>query len=243
VRPSDVPALIAALRGATRLEATDAEGHPIGVVSLRGAAAAMLYMDEAQHRLDTGTALIRRGPRPASAVPPPPTLPVVAATAIARSGAITLPPDRVTALRRETGCTIEEVGAPDEVETVPLDAAHTLVLLACGTGAYNLSSVVMIARRDGARIAIAPARFDYAGNRDAAGRVILVNAEWDWETGLLREFPRGRGLGDCGERSRYAWDGARFRLVFREEMGECRGALDFIATWRARITRPAPDGN
>jgi hypothetical protein len=201
----------------------------------------MLYMDEAQQRLDTETALVRRGSRPAAAVPPPPALPVVAAAPIAQEGAIELPPERVAALRRETGCTIDEVGGPDEVSTVPLDAESTLVLLACGTGAYNLSSVVMIARRDRARIAIAPARFDDAGNRDAAGRVILVNAEWDWETGLLKEFPRGRGLGDCGERSRYAWDGTRFRLVFREEMGECRGSIDFITTWRARVTRPAAD--
>ena len=70
-------ALIEALRTARMLELRDAGGGSLGRVSLAGASAAMLYMDEKQRRLDTVTALVRRGSRPASAVPAPPALPRV----------------------------------------------------------------------------------------------------------------------------------------------------------------------
>jgi hypothetical protein len=70
------------------------------------------------------------------------------------------------------------------------------------------------------------------------GRASLINAVWDGDRRLLTEFYRGRGLGDCGVRAAYGWDGRRFRLVQQENMEECRGAVDFITTWRTRVVRP-----
>lgn len=238
VHPADMPVLVRALRTANTLEAFDAQGRSLGTVSLRGAAAAMLFIDEAQGRLGTETALVRRGERPADAVPAAPLLPVVTAAPRSSDSPILLDDDRITALRRETGCTIDEVGGPDELEARPLAPGKTLLLLACGTGAYNLSSVVLIAEQQGARIDIVPARFDAADVEQESGQPILVNADWDGENGILHDFPRGRGLGDCGTRSRYVWDGSRFRLIHRETMGECRGSTDFITVWRARVARP-----
>jgi hypothetical protein len=238
VHPADVPELIAALRGAQWLQAVGAEGAPAGTISLRGAAAAMLYIDEAQGRLDTETALVRRGPRSADTVPQPRALPVVRAAPIYMGSSIALDDDRVAAIRRRTGCTIDEVGGPDEFSLYPLEPGKTLMLLACGTGAYNLSSIPLIVQERSGRIVADAAAFDsVAGFDDEDAPPALVNAEWDGSNGILSEFPRGRGLGDCGSRSHYAWDGARFRLVLREEMGECRGAYDFIRTWRARVER------
>ena len=49
----------------------------------------------------------------------------------------------------------------------------------------------------------------------------------------IADFAKGRGLGDCGERSRYGWDGRRFRLLHREVMGECRGSTTYVTIWRA----------
>jgi hypothetical protein len=46
---------------------------------------------------------------------------------------------------------------------------------------------------------------------------------------------KGRGIGDCGGSQHYVWDGTEFRLVAVEEMGECRGVVDFISVWRARV--------
>lgn len=238
VHPADVPELIDAMREGRRLRAVGPDGAALGAVSLEGARAAMLYIDEAQRRLDTETALVRRGPRGADAVPPPPALPVVRAAPRAGYERIEIDTPTQQRMRRELGCEINDVGGPDLIETSPLEPGKTLALLSCGTGAYNLSSVALIVQRQGSRIVYAPAEFDMVTGFDEGEQPRLVNGEWNGEDGLLMEFPRGRGLGDCGSRSSYAWDGARFRLVLREEMGECRGAYDFIRTWRARVERP-----
>jgi len=64
---------------------------------------------------------------------------------------------------------------------------------------------------------------------------MLINASWDPDRRLLQEYAKGRGLGDCGSRADYAWDGTSFRLVHQEEMGECRGSLYYIPTWNVTV--------
>lgn len=56
-------------------------------ISLSGVAASLLWIDERQGRLGTTTALIRKGPRPAAAVPAAAAMPrVVPAPAVSQSG-------------------------------------------------------------------------------------------------------------------------------------------------------------
>jgi hypothetical protein len=71
------------------------------------------------------------------------------------------------------------------------------------------------------------------GDEDA----LAYNADWNARDGTLDMFMKGRGLGDCGTRQRFAWDGARFRLVAQAQMDECRGSIDWIPTWQARTVR------
>ncbi|HYW16111.1 MAG TPA: DUF1176 domain-containing protein [Allosphingosinicella sp.] len=233
VAPADTAAAIAALRSAARLQLHGADGKPLGTISLKGASAALLYMDERQRRASTPTALVRRGARPAAAPPPP--LPVVTAPPVSRARPVVLSPASLEALRKKHGCTLDEVGGPEEAEVATLTAGETLLLLACGSGAYNVSFVPFVVRRGG-RAEIAP--FDHRpGWWAEEGKPILVNATWDKARGLLTSFSKGRGLGDCGTDSEYAWDGRAFRLVEQAEMDECRGSTDYITTWRARLVR------
>jgi hypothetical protein len=138
VAPAQVPTVLAALRSARRIKLLDRDGAALGTVSLAGASAALLYMDEGQQRTGTVTALVRPGARSASAVPAPPALPVVHA-ARPSGTPIALGPARIAALRKAHGCTIDEVGGPDEAEAFAIAPGRTLVLLACGSGAYNVS--------------------------------------------------------------------------------------------------------
>ena len=62
---------------------------------------------------------------------------------------------------------------------------------------------------------------------------MLSNARWDATTGLLHHFDRGRGIGDCGTRQAWAWDGARYRLVRAERIEECRGATEWPVVYAA----------
>jgi hypothetical protein len=238
VHPADVAALLTALRAGRELRMVGANGTDLGAVSLAGLSASLLYFDEAQRRLDTQTALVRRGPRPASAVPAPPALPEVRLPARPTEFGPEVDAARIAALRREAGCTLDEVGGPDEVSQSPLEPGKGLILLACGSGAYNVTWIPYVATRSpNGRINLALARFDHptGGIAEEGSRPELTNAQWIPGERLLREVPLGRGLGDCGSRSAYAWDGTRFRLVEQSEMAECRGALDYITTWRARV--------
>lgn len=236
VATADTAAMIAVLRSASRVELQSAEGKPLGAVSLKGASAALLYMDEKQRRTGTATALVRPGTRPAAGPPPP--LPVVTAPAPRSARPLALTTAGLAALRRKHGCTLGEVGGPEEAETAALGPAETLLLLACGSGAYNVSYVPFVLRRGPGGVAAALAAFDLAEPwwKDE-GKPILINAAWDKERGLLTSFSRGRGLGDCGTNAAYAWDGRAFRLVEQAEMAECRGSRDYITTWRARVVR------
>jgi hypothetical protein len=116
-----------------------------------------------------------------------------------------------------------------DIETARLDARHSLVLAShpCGNGAYNFSYTAFVVDEAGrAR----PAAFDVGADAD-----VLVNAGWDKAARRLTSFSKGRGLGDCGVGQSFAWDGTRFRLVHEEVMGECRGSMDYITTWRAVV--------
>ena len=228
-------ALLEALRSGIEMDVRGADGASLGRISMRGASAAMLYMDETQHRLDTVSALVRVGERSANAIPAPPALPEVRLPPAATDRAISIPAAMVRELRRQNECTIDEVGGPENVDTVAIETGKTLVLLSCGSGAYNFSSGPLIAQRRGGRIVTTIAPFDRQWAIETDGRPTLINATWDAETRTLREYSLGRGIGDCGTHAEYAWDGSRFRLVRQEEMGECRGSLDYITTWRAEV--------
>jgi hypothetical protein len=228
-------ALLAALRTGTRLEALGAGGKSLGAISLAGATAALLYMDDRQQRVGTVTALARPGPKPASAVPPPPPPPEIDAPPASAKPARKMPLTVAAALRKKA-C---DSGDPDTgwtAETYRLDATHTLALIPdhCDSGAYNAASLLYVAADGGGW---QPVVFDTDRAKDDQDAPLEYNVDWNPKAGLLEMFMKGRGLGDCGTRRSYAWDGARFRLTFQAQMDECRGSIDWIPTWRAKPVR------
>lgn len=68
--------LVAALRNGARLRVAESD-RQVATFSLAGTAAALLWIDERQHRVGTASALVRMGGKPASTVPPVPALPLV----------------------------------------------------------------------------------------------------------------------------------------------------------------------
>lgn len=223
-------ALAAALANGATVALGDGRTPPVASASLKGLAAAMLWMDERQGRIGTVGALRRPGTRPDATVVAP-TLPLV--TIPPRGSA----PPRTLSVAAATAAIGKDAAECDYAVTrvVPkayrLDAGHTLVLVdhPCGNGAYNLYTSVFVLDAAGRR---RRAAFDMPVSM---GETDLVTGGWDAKARRLSSYARGRGIGDCGIQQSYAWDGARFRLVEQTEMNECRGSTDYIPTWRARV--------
>jgi hypothetical protein len=236
VAAADQPALLTAMKAAKKLELIDTGGKPVVTYSLAGLSAALLYMDDKQKRVGTVTALVRKGARPASAVPPPPALPAIVSPATPKLAPRTLSPVQVGQVLKPLGCDAEGESTFGPPEHHRLDAATTLALVPwpCMNGAYNLFAyAVLIDQRGHTR----PASFEVGGGMSDDNDNSLVNADWDAATRRLRSYAKGRGLGDCGTVSTFVWDGTRFRLAEQTQMGECRGSVDYITTWRATVRR------
>ena len=225
--------IIAAMVDGTDLR-VGSEVDVTGMASLKGSAAALRFIDAEQGRAGGVTAAVAKGTKPASAVPAPPALPKIGFVRPAGAAAPFTPAMR-KALDKSSECgAVYEGGTGPwpEAEVRALGAGKTLVLLPCGSGAYNFSTEPYILA-PGAQPVLA--KFDSPPGFTEAddGRPSLVNASFDAKTGRLDSYSKGRGLGDCGSMEGYVWDGAMFRLVEARSMPECRGSVNWLTTWRA----------
>ncbi len=203
--------------------------------SLSGSAAALRYIDARQGRAGTSTALIATGPLGPVAVRAAPATPAIRRAPLPEGPAPSaLWRDELTALGKFTGCAEEMRDASEPPELHRLSKTETLILVPCGSGAYNATSIPVIATGPIGRRAFRYAAFDYQpGWGEDKARPDLVNAGWTPATLRLDSFAKGRGIGDCGTSAAYVWDGTRFRLIEQAAMGECRGAWHWITTWTA----------
>ncbi len=213
-------------------------------ISLNGAMATLLYMDDRQHRIGTVTALVRPGDKAASTIPGPPAEPVVR---IVKPGKAKSPdflkPMWARLKKNDKSCVQDEDDSDaDEPsgETDALDATHALVMINCpGPGAYNQDNEFWLVTRGDLAHAKAVAFDDYdddTGKLKPGASEALTNAAYDPKTGLITHFAKGRGIADCGATGSYGWDGQFFRLVGASSMGGCRGVNweQWPQSWRAR---------
>lgn len=233
-KPEAVAALLDALRKAKTLNIlrTDPKGGTVSDpvesnLSMAGAVAALLWIDEQQKRLGTTTAFIRRGDKPASAVPQPPALPVVTA-AKANAAPLDKPLPKPIETKGQTLCGEGE----DEAkfgEAKRLNGKLILYAFSCPSlsGAYNTANAYLIAPEDAPQTARTPDFILPPNQKHNDKDTLLVNADFDAATATLTTFSKGRGLGDCGTETEWIWDGKAFRVVSYRNMPYCRGvALD-----------------
>ncbi|MBB3932633.1 hypothetical protein GGR25_003691 [Kaistia hirudinis] len=225
---ADVPAILALLRkdDILALSVDKSSGGPLAAtLSLDGASATLLWLDDQQKRLGTVTALAKKGRKPATAVPPVPPLPVIHAAAPTAEVPQTLPA-AVLDLAKNGDC----ADSMDAIEPIVADlgGGRRLYGALCGAGAYNFAAQFWMTRNGGApetaRFILPPA---LASNDDEGGGLeeqgILINPFFDEKTMTLVAFAKGRGIGDCGEAQEWVWDGEAFQLSHMSAMGECEG--------------------
>ncbi len=228
---ADAAKIVAAMIAGVDLRVGD-ETSVMGMVSLKGSSAALRFIDAEQGRVGTVTATVAKGSKPASAAPAPPALPRVNIVRPAGAAAAFTPAMRA-ALDKASDCGSVYEGGEGELpkaEVVALGGGKTLVLLPCGSGAYNYSTEPYILAA-GAKPVLA--KFDVTPGMATEGPPSLVNATFDAKTGELASYAKGRGLGDCGSGETYVWDGAMFRLIEARSMIECRGSVNWLTVWRA----------
>lgn len=242
---ADAVAFVAGLPNARAL--TLGAGGVTSSLSVSGSSAALLWVDERQGRLDTVTALVRKGARPASAVPAAPSLPVVlAAAAVSQqgfdhygsgdaSGETRLPPlpAAVAAMPDARSC------HADVADSEYLSTAFTVARLAadtelwgvpCFAGAYNMGYRYFTTGVGGTN----PQPVSFPTSEGSTFDV--VNGAYDPATRILDAFEKGRGLGDCGTASTWVWTGRAFALKTEQHMEECWGMVSdhWPTTWRSR---------
>lgn len=246
-----VAPLIESLRKATTIDIIriDPPGKTsetqISKVSLNGAVAALLWIDEQQNRLGTTTAMIRRGNKPESSIPPQPKAPrIVAAKGLKDAAADRKSPERdVAAMKRKA---VRQCGEGDEgelEEASALSADTFLYPIRCpgSSGAYNFGYTFLIAKAgqpQAARVAKFRWPTKIGGRQQEGGSVdFLTNPDFSNIDMTMRSFSKGRGIGDCGEEERWIYDGTSFRLGELRNMPHCRGvpAVDWPTLYRADV--------
>jgi hypothetical protein len=210
--------LIQAIAHARSAELVDNNGKLVSALSVRGASAALRWLDNRQRRAGTVTALVALGDRPASAVPPPPPLPRIIQPPTSKALPRQLRSKDVQEIRKLADNDCE----PDarEVAMYRLDAHHTLGIVACTMGPYWSQSVIVVLDEAGQwRPAVIeqPELFDKEG--DASQAYFLTSANYLEKERLLTTCEKARAMDDCDLSASWAWDGKQFRLASYQSGG------------------------
>jgi hypothetical protein len=191
----DVRAVIDAMKAGKAMEVRYQGG--LGTFSLTvplsGVTASLLYLDEAQDRLQRVDALQAKGDRPAATEAPVRDITTYAdipegirSDFQEESGACYVDADQLT---RNGGF---EAG---------LDGDTKLLGLPCGaSGAYNQSFALYVVDKDG----VTAIDFPVMAEKGPSLQSSAFNLDYDPVAKTLTSFYKGRGLGDCG--FYYVWD-------------------------------------
>lgn len=212
-------------RAATRR----ADGSMHGIVSTSGLVAAMRFMDEAQERQGTVTAIYAKGERPASAVPPVPRRPQVR---VVRGAEEPIPASYdYTALNTKRAAHCELFGAKASNPPIlrfRLANGQKLWAVPCGSNPHYEQRLWLIEQSEG--------RFEvFRLPRPEQGRAaelpILPNSDFNPDAGQITSYSGGM----CGWRRRWAWTGAAFEMIDSIEMPTCLDIApsQWLQTYRA----------
>ncbi len=192
-------------------------------ISLRGAEAALAWMDEIQMRSGTVTALAARGGAPAESIPPPPALPVAHAAHPWSPPPAALDPSEEARQKGVELCGEDETA---EGRMEPLSEGLVLHIYHCRleSGAYNALFALWVSAPDSVADGWEPELlWPEVEAGDGGLSPLISNVRFDPEALRLSTVYKSRGFGDCGEAAEHVWDGEAFRLVALRLMEPCRG--------------------
>lgn len=171
--------------------------------SLNGLTAALLWIDEQQGRLGSE--------RVADAAP-------IGLTPVSNDYPANVPPELLRLHAESLDCEpFEVLPHANAIITAETENGH-LYFLPCTAGAYNFLYTVW--RESNGYFS--PLLFaEYSDPLGWSGTSLLVNPEFDAQTGVLTSFYKGRGIGDCGSFGRWQWTGYNFRMLEYAYKDDC----------------------
>lgn len=202
-------------------------------VSLDGASAALLKMDDLQGRVGTPGALVRKGTKSESSVLPALSAPVLRAARLDRAR----PGDKrlLAAILKAIGkrdCSRNE-DDPDRMERSlhRLSGGKVAVLIQCGQGAYQSASDVWIANGKAPYAPVPAVLPDVEGKHGNS----ISNGGFD--EGQLSSYDKWWATIECGVSSTWLWTAQGFQLLDATQATMCRGFPEGIAlrTWTANL--------
>ncbi|HEX8614114.1 MAG TPA: DUF1176 domain-containing protein [Telluria sp.] len=202
-------------------------------VSLNGASAALLKMDDIQGRVGTPSALVCKGRKSESSVLPVLPAPVLRAARLDRPrlGDKRLLAAILKAIGKRDCSRGEE--DPDRMERSldRLSGGKVLVMIQCGQGRYQSASDVWIAN-DKPPFAPVPAVLP-----SDEGRTGNYVANGGFNDGQLGSYDKWRATVECGMSSSWLWTAQGFKLLTATRASLCRGFPEGIAlrTWTADL--------
>lgn len=189
-----------------------ANGGKKWTLSLAGLNAVLLKMDEAQGRLGTPGALVRKGAKPESSVLPPVPIPVlnVVKPPKARPGDDMLAARIFPSLDLNDAlaqCNNQDKVSAKSIEVHRLNDRKVLLSLGCGVGAYNYATLLWLAND---KPPYAPVSLE-------------ANGEFDDKDASVTSSMKGRGIGDCWSTETWHFNGKDFVSTGATGDGMCRG--------------------
>lgn len=176
--------------------------------SLSGLTAALLWIDEQQHRI---------GSERVTSVPPYGLTP----TGAEQDTTAQVPIDLLDRRRADLECRLlEQISNGRDFESADLGEGHTLYILPCDSFAYNFSSQVYVFDGDEYRQQYFA---DFSQSTGWTGTPVLFLPGYDPTTKTLTSFYKGRGIGDCGTSGTWLWTGSMFEMTEYRSKDECDG--------------------
>ncbi|MCS3472710.1 hypothetical protein M2401_006475 [Pseudomonas sp. JUb42] len=227
-------ALIDELRNGTRLSMTNKDDE--GSTSLDGFSASLLLVDAVQERVGTQGALLKRGNKPDSSVPPAPLAPQLAPFIKARALSEAEQKRIGDAVLKATRADWDADHDADENPSVTVDALNdstVLVIIQTSCAAYNCSYALYQTSAANPEKAELLDVDEFPGE-DMADE-LTGYVEYDADTGVLSSHDKGRGIGDCGASQSWRYDGKGFRPRSFAMMSSCAGnPSPWPVMWRTR---------
>lgn len=227
-------ALIAAIKASGKVEFRGGE-EPFEL-SGNGAFAVLLKMDEAQGRIGTPGALLRKGDKPESSVPPAVALPVIQRVKVAKATPRPLTADELASVKPKLVASLTDDDSCDNLAPgddqpeegaepptlTPVDDHHVLIAALCWRGAYNEGYGFWLM------------------DRALQGQPELItDSGSDYSEGEITEAQKGRGIGDCWSTAAWVWDGKTFVQSSDATTGMCRairaGGAWQLPTWVTEV--------